>query len=365
MSGASDHQPERTLLRTFVGGLPYHCHEEELRAFMERFGSVEQIYISKDIQGQHKGFAFVNFARLHPGKYLFGEHSFKSKPIEVKLNLLNQLFMQSVPPFVTIREIRSAIESLGFPVEGAMLGNGLNGIPPGTCCVKLVDDHQLSSAAIIGKIVVRGVSIHMEAKTNKFLSSNESFSNKKKPCKRHLQEFYSDKKAKNQHYHYHDSSPTSSNLPKHESDLFSSGLMMTATRPSESDFSMGEIRESQEFLSFTGGNKRKKSATLQSGLMQFPSIRNKIEKVEQDVTEHVQLGGSTVLEEDRGFFAVPMTRHNSETLPGNSFDNLTATRRLSSFSSSFYSDTAARHTIAFSSYTPEVKIAFFTFPGRD
>lgn len=363
MMGASDPQTEREFLRTFVGGLPYHCHEEELRLFMERFGSVEQIYISKDPQGQHKGFAFVNFSRLHPGKHLFGEHSFKSKPIEVKLNLLNHLFLTVVPHFVTAADIRTAIESLEFPVASLMLGNGHNGIPLGTCSVKLQDEFQLSNAALIGKIVVKGVVINMEAKTNKFLAIKpikDMINNKKRCNKKVLQQFHSDKKSKSQ---YHDFSPTSNFPPLNESELFNSGFMMTATRPSDSEFSMGELRENQEFLSFIGDTKRKMSSPSKNFADVFATARNKIESVELTESDRFNLT-SSILYGDQQFPQVPMTRHNSETLTGTSFEAFNGPRRLSSFSSSFYTGNANRQRIA-RPPSLEVTIAFFTFPGRE
>lgn len=364
MKGVAEPQIQQGILKTFVGGLPYHCHEEELQQFMEQFGIVEQIYISKDGQGQHKGFAFVNFSHIHQTQQLFGEHSFKSKIIEVKINLLNHLFFQSVPQFVSGGEIRKAIESLGFPVVNVALGTGHNGIPTGTCSVKLLDDYQLSNASLIGKIVVKGVSIYMEAKTNKFIAAkpfkDTAVPARRKNSKKALHQFSSEKKSKNQ---YPDFSPTVSNIPLHETGLFDSGLMMTATRPSDSEFSNGEFKEAQDFLFSTPDNKRKHSASLLEFSNEFPSFRNKFASIELSPAEIGRFANSRLFE-DPDIMPATMTRHNSESVTGTSIDSSGLPRRLSSFSTSFYSGNVHRDHI-FNALMPEVKIAFYTFPGRD
>jgi len=211
--------------------------------------------------------------------------------------------------------------------------------------------------------VVKGVVITMEAKTNKFnviKPLKELANSKKKNSKKPLHQFYSDKKTKN---NYHDFSPSVTNLPLHESDLFNSGLMMTATRPSESDFSMGEFKENQDFLSSMGESKRKLSSSLQGIAEGFADVRRKIESVELTESVPYNVTSSTIVG-DNPFPQVPMTRHNSETLTGTSFDASSAPRRLSSFSSSFYSGTNNRDKMRLA-LGPEVKIAFFTFPGRE
>lgn len=363
MFGAAEPQIEGVFLKTFVGGLPFHCHEEELRLFMEYFGSVEQIYISKDPQGQHKGFAFVNFSELYQGYQLFGEHSFKSKLIEVKLNLLNTLFLQGVPHFITKGDIKTAIEMLGYAVESVMLGNGRNGIPLATCCVKLEDEYQLSSASLIEKIEAKGVRIHMEAKTNRFMMSKaikESTNYMRKNNKRAHQQYNSEKKHKT---FFQDISPALSNIPMLETEFYGSSQPMNANRPNVNDLSIGELKETPDIMSFSSKNKRKLSASLQSISKEFTPKSNKMESVELSASESGQLVNSIVFEEP-DFFPMTMVRHNSESITGTSLDSIAVARKMSCFSSSFYSGNVARNR-TFYVLASEVKIAFYTFPGRE
>ena len=363
MLGVAEPQIEGVFLKTFVGGLPFHCHEEELRLFMEYFGSVEQIYISKDLQGQHKGFAFVNFSELYQGYQLFGEHSFKSKLIEVKLNLMNTLFLQGVPHFITEGDIKNVIEMLGYAVESVMLGNGRNGIPLATCSVRLEDEYQVSSASLIEKIEVKGVRIYMEAKTHRFMMSKaikEITSYKRKNNKRVQQHHNSEKKHKT---YFQDNTPALSNIPMLEPEFYGSGQPMNVNRPSVNDLSIGELKETTDIKSFSGKNKRKLSDSLQSISKEFTPKSNKMESIEIGASESGQLVNYIVFEEP-DFFPMTTVRHNSESITGTSLDSIGVGRKLSCFSSSFYSGDVACNR-KFCVLASEVKIAFYTFPGRE
>lgn len=363
MLGVAETLAETELLRTFVGGLPYHCREDELRQFMEYFGSVEQLYISKDSQGQHKGFAFVNFSYLYPGCQLFGEHSFKSKIIEVKLNLLNHLLLQGVPHTITAKDIKSAIEELGFPVASIMAGDGYNGIPVATYCVKLHDDSQLNSAAYIGEVMIKGALIYIEAKSNKHYSGKyfmDPMASRKKNNRNGHQQVNSEKKGKKHHTEF---SPSGSELQFHEQELYDSGIMITATKPSVSELSSNEKREGQENLPNVGQNKRKQSASLIGTSTDFTPISKKIDSLEMIPTDVSQLLNSVTFE-DPNPLPLAMMRHLSESATGTSHDSLGAPRKLSSFSSSFYTGSATRSRMPYA-LSLEVKIAFYTFPGRE
>lgn len=362
MLGMEQSQTSKELLKTFVGGLPYHCYEEELRQFLEQFGSIEQIYVSKDSEGQHKGFAFVSFSRIYPTHNLFGEHGFKNKTIEVKLNLLNHLFVPSLPRFVSGEDLRQAIESLGYPVAKVMVGSGMNGIPAGTASVKLVDDFHLNDLGQIGKLIIKGAPVKMEARTNKYLAAKAPSiqnSSRKKHNKKSAHLFSSEKKVKN--YLQDFSQNNCSNTLFYEHDMFTNTFMRSATRPSESEFSTGEMQELGEFSN--GASGKKELATSFTGVNKDFMLN--LSQAESLELSNVECNPTTVSNDESEMALGPMIRHHSECLTDHDFDHRSMPRRLNSFSSSFFKGPVSKNRSSSAIVTPEITIGFYTYPGRD
>lgn len=365
MLAAENFKTVKNVLKTFVGGLPYHCHEDELRQFLEQFGSIEQIYISKDAEGQHKGFAFVSFYYLYPTLQLFGEHSFKSKTIEVKLNLLNHLIIPSLPPFVSSEDIYQTIESLGFPVARVIVGSGMNGVPADSASVKLVDDFHLNGLGHIGKLIIKGASILMEAKINKYLPAQilvKGSLGGRKHSKRLATQFSSDKKGK---FYRQDLLPSNcGDTLFQEHNLLNSALMKSATQTGESEISTADTVGIGAFSNSPKVKKELPPSSLSFSkvsmlddsphdLFEFPKLdlfpRTTIAKVSTDMT----------------LLLFPAVRHHSECIADNQFDHRSSPRRLSNFSSSFHTHPVLKSRSSSLVVVPEIKIGFFTYPGRD
>ncbi len=359
-----DQAPTKGALRTFVGGLPYHCEEHELRLFMEKFGTVEHIYISKDGGGQHKGFAFVDFSSTLGSANVFGEHSFKSKTIEVKRNLLNQLFMSNLPANLTDSDIQSAIESLGFPVAEALLGDGTNGIPVGAACVRLKDDNQVSNVAPSGVLIIKDEVVTVLAKANKVFAKSPNESATKKKINKKLSQAnamkFNSKNSIPQPFDFTrlvGGSPE--NFPDH--DVYGM-LQMSYPKLTVSDVSTTDYRDGVDQVSTSGTSKlRKFSGSLLASSKEFTSIPKKVEPLELKTQEFpvrlfIELGDS--------YSGLTASRHYSECVQDIDQLGPSLPRRLNSFSSSFYSTSGS---LMSSGLTPsrECKISYFTFPGRD
>lgn len=363
MANVEDHSPAKGVLRTFIGGLPYHCEEHELKQFMEKFGKVEHIYISKDGGGHHKGFAFVDFCGNSTNTSVFGEHSFKSKTIEVKRNLLNYLFMTDIPPRLSETDIETAIESLGFPVSEALVGTGANGIPVGTACVRLKDDAQVSNVAPKGVLIINDEVISVQAKANKLFSKSPIDSaTKKKNHKKNSQgnQRYSGKHSIHQPF---DLSRMVGGSPENfpEQDIYGL-LQMSYQKLSLSDLSTNEAREGTDYPSLSGSIQKKKLGTsLLLTSQEFPLLPKKEGGLEVRTQELPSRG---FIGFDDSYTLPSMSRHNSDCLQDPDLMGLPLPRRLNSYSSSFYSTPG---TLGSSVMTPskECRISYFTFPGRD
>lgn len=363
MAMVDDQLPAKGVLRTFVGGLPYHCEEHELKQFMEKFGSVEHIYISKDGGGQHKGFAFVDFSATFSHMNVFGEHSFKSKTIEVKRNLLNHLFISNLPPRLSETDIHSAIECLGFPVTEVLLGRGSNGIPTGAACVRLKDDTQVSNVAPSGTLIILNEVVTVLAKANKLFSKSPLDSatkkkNNKKMTPVNTMRFNNSKHTIHQPF---DFSRLVNGSPENFPDPEIYGMMqMSYQKLTLSDLSTTEQRDT-DLLSFSGEKKRKLSGSLLASSKEFPFYPRKMESLGVKTQE---LPGKPYNTIEEAYTLPTMSRHNSECLQDSDLLGLALPRRLNSFSTSFYS---TPESMVSSIMTPsrECKISYFTFPGRD
>lgn len=364
MPMVDEQAPTKGALRTFVGGLPYHCEEHELRQFMEKFGTVEHIYISKDGGGQHKGFAFVDFSSTLCNAHVFGEHSFKSKTIEVKRNLLNQLFMSNLPADLSESDIQLAIESLGFPVAEALLGNGTNGIPVGAACVRLKDDNQVSNVAPSGVLIIKDEVVTVLAKANKVFAKSPHESATKKKNNKKLSHANATKfNPKNSLPQPFDFSRLVGGSPENFPDHDVYGMLqMSYPKLTVSDVSTADQQDGADHVSTSGTSKlRKFSGSLLASSKEFTSLPPKVELFEVKTQElpvrlFSDLGDS--------YAGLTVSRHYSECLQDTGQLGPNLPRRLNSFSSSFYSTSGS---LMSTGLTPsrECKISYFTFPGRD
>ncbi|KAF7306334.1 hypothetical protein MIND_00424600 [Mycena indigotica] len=64
----SKHQPSQ---RLYIGNLPFETTETEVREVLEQHGSVEDIYILKDEDGQSRGYGFALFSSLKDASSAF------------------------------------------------------------------------------------------------------------------------------------------------------------------------------------------------------------------------------------------------------------------------------------------------------
>jgi RNA recognition motif-containing protein len=171
-----DNRKKQEWVKTFVGGLPFHCCEQDLSSFMASFGKVEEVFMARDQNGHHKGFAFVDFSFVKSYPNLFGEHQFQGKTIEVKRNLSKQLFLYKLPREVKEADIRRTIQSYGFETSDLLLGNELNGIPIGGACIRLTDEESMNQLLNLGSIELGGreVQVHSRISKRPLASNNKN-----------------------------------------------------------------------------------------------------------------------------------------------------------------------------------------------
>jgi RNA recognition motif-containing protein len=171
-----DYRKNHEWVKTFVGGLPFHCCEQELSSFMASFGKVEEVFMARDHNGHHKGFAFVDFSFVKSNPHLFGEHLFQGKTIEVKRNLSKQHFLYKLPKEVKEADIRRTIQSYGFETSDLLLGNDLNGIPIGGACIRLSDEESMNQLLNLGSIELGGreVQVHSRISKRPLASNNKN-----------------------------------------------------------------------------------------------------------------------------------------------------------------------------------------------
>jgi len=72
--------------KVYIGGLPQHITEADLRAKMSEFGSVQQVNIIYDEQGHSRGFGFVTFRNSEEAKSALGIIDMYGKSVEVKFS---------------------------------------------------------------------------------------------------------------------------------------------------------------------------------------------------------------------------------------------------------------------------------------
>src|SRR3990167_1690848 len=152
-------------LCVFIGGLPADVDDDELAFFLRRFGRVDDLYISRTPdQGHSKGFAFATFAPGVNKEAIFGEHSFKNKSLEIKLNTHGMLCLAGLPSDTNQSTIRKAFDGLGFMTVEVIVGGPGVGVADGIAFVKLDCSVAHLRALQLGSITVNGKKISISAK---------------------------------------------------------------------------------------------------------------------------------------------------------------------------------------------------------
>jgi RNA recognition motif. (a.k.a. RRM, RBD, or RNP domain) len=149
-------------ISTFVGGIPRRCSEDQLTQFMSQFGYVKEVYISKDEKnGGHKGFAFVNFSSVNRMDYLFGNHLWLGKKIEIKRSLQEYINLINVPEEATQGDIISAFTLLGYRALEVIMGGRVPGVLKGHVGVRLMKFSFQEKVAKLGTLMILGKKVKM------------------------------------------------------------------------------------------------------------------------------------------------------------------------------------------------------------
>jgi len=152
-------------LCVFIGGLPIDVEDEELASFLRKFGRIDDLYISRTPeQGHSKGFAFATFAPGVNKGTIFGEHSFKNKPLEIKLNTHGMLCLAGLQSDTTQAMIVKAFENLGFTAIEVIIGGPGIGVAEGIAFVRLEGSLSHLRALQVGNIILSGKRITISAK---------------------------------------------------------------------------------------------------------------------------------------------------------------------------------------------------------
>jgi len=121
-------QPDQDTIKMFVGQIPRHLDETELRAMFEEFGTVFQINVLRDkVSGQSKGCCFVTFFtrkaaleaqnQLHNVRTLAGmHHPIQMKPADTENRNERKLFIGMVSKQCDEEDVRRVFARFG-PIE--------------------------------------------------------------------------------------------------------------------------------------------------------------------------------------------------------------------------------------------------------
>lgn len=104
-------------IKTFVGGIPDTASEEDLRHFMQQFGSVRKVTFSKDKSGHKKGYGFVIFNHIKLPDQLFRQHRFFGKTMEVKKSHHLTIEIYNIAPDLSGEDIKEALNTHGVRVN--------------------------------------------------------------------------------------------------------------------------------------------------------------------------------------------------------------------------------------------------------
>lgn len=349
----------KSCLFTFVGGLPYNCENHELESFMAQFGIVAEVFIGRDpVSQNHKGYAFVVYSHVTDLKKLFGAHTFKGKSIEIKRNMHNQALLTGLSDETSEQDIKSAIEAVGYSVAEVIVGCEGNGVPIGSACARLHNDQLLPEFMSRGSMLVKDRNIEIISRSAKKPVLQMTGTPKDQS---------SGRKTKNGRKYQQDSVERTNPTRPGPLGMTNSGLSFDTTGDQDSGFGLYQsyTRGSQidsehstqdlSNLPETGvkaGNKtRKLSSSLQTNSKEYHPSPSK--------PPSFATLGDDVFFDDENKGALFTGRHLSEGVTGspNPLSEGAMSRRLSSYSSCFYSGIITAQT--------EVRISFYTFPGRE
>jgi hypothetical protein len=302
-------------LKTFVGGLPIPCEEAELGLFMSQFGQVVDVFISREPHSRlHKGFAFVTFSSVHSLEHLFGEHYFKDRQIEVMRNLHNQLFLSSVTHSISPPAIRTALENQGFGVHEVLIGTDLNGVPRGFATVRLHRDELLPDVVAQETLWVGQIPLGIHSRLPK--------------------------------------RPREGRFRK-QTD--SSSILLEGQSPRHKKSSQHQVPQGRELAA------EKQSPTTRTRKLSISLTNSSKEYYPVQLQQE-----SLILEEEENTQQAHSLTETLSSRPVSFPDPEAAGKRLSNFSSYFYSPVVASlRGVTVPPSTVEVRVAYYTFPGRD
>ncbi|XP_043246561.1 CUGBP Elav-like family member 1 isoform X2 [Amphibalanus amphitrite] len=156
---ARDH-PDPDAIKMFVGQMPRHMDENDIRSMFEEFGPVHQINVLRDkITGQSKGCCFVTFFtrraaldaqnELHNIKTLPGmHHPIQMKPADTENRNERKLFVGMLSKKCNENDVRTMFQTYG-QIEECTVLRDQNGHSKG-CAFVTFASRQYAIAAIKG-----------------------------------------------------------------------------------------------------------------------------------------------------------------------------------------------------------------------
>ncbi|XP_043246719.1 CUGBP Elav-like family member 1 isoform X2 [Amphibalanus amphitrite] len=151
-------QPDADAIKMFVGQVPRHMNENDIRGMFEEFGPIHQINVLRDkITGHSKGCCFVTFYtrkaalqaqnQLHNVKTLPGmHHAIQMKPADTENRNERKLFIGMLSKKYNENDVREMFQSFG-QIEECTVLRDQNGISKG-CAFVTFGCRQFAIAAI-------------------------------------------------------------------------------------------------------------------------------------------------------------------------------------------------------------------------
>ncbi|KAJ3369447.1 hypothetical protein HDU91_007237 [Kappamyces sp. JEL0680] len=136
---AEEEEPESfpiALCKMFVGGLKWETTSETVRAYFEKFGSIEECTVMKDvITGRSRGFGFVTFS--HPktlDRVLKQDHTIDGKIVDPKRavqqdedGIIAKIFVGGVPTDVDEAALKEYFSSWGEILDASLMMDRVSG----------------------------------------------------------------------------------------------------------------------------------------------------------------------------------------------------------------------------------------------